>query len=357
MKILHIVQLLSPGGIEQFVLTLLRANFDNTYILALDGTFIEASKSWPVLAEVESHLIFADMQNLGKRETIRKIKEVCETKAITAIHSHFPGPLLYACLSGKKNMIQVYTEHDAWHLDQWKPRLLERTLFSLKKDIKLVAVSKQVQGGLKKYFPYKQSILIPNAIDTKLYRPGNKKRARDFFGLSHSAVIVGNVGRLTEVKGHKFLIEAMLQLPENIHLVIAGEGPLYKALVTNVNELGLNSRVQFLGLVTKMDLFYQACDVFCLPSLNEGLPLTLLESQATNLPSVCSDVGGCSEGVDPLSGMLVRPKDPAAIAKACIQVFENKGNPRDFILKKFSFESLKEKYNQLYSGETFISQD
>lgn len=352
MKILHIVQVLSPGGIEQFVLTLLKADFDNTYILALEGTFDVAIKSWPILAEVESHLVFADIRNLGKKEVIRLIRKTCVRHSITVLHSHFSAPLLYACLGsfGKKNLIHVHTEHDAWHLNQWKPRLIERTLFLLKKDIRLVAVSSQIQNALKNYFPKRKSTLIHNAIDTELFKPGDKRLTRQHFNLPSSAIIIGSAGRLCDEKGHKFLIEAMKYLPDKVHLVIAGEGPLHESLLAQIQTLNLNRRVQLLGLVTRMDLFYQACDIFCLPSLHEGLPLTLLEAQSTNLPSVCSDVGSCSEGVDPLSGILVKSEDSVGIAKACLSVYEKKGTPRHFILKSFSLDPLKEKYMQLYSG-------
>lgn len=100
-----------------------------------------------------------------------------------------------------------------------------------------------------------------------------------------------------------------------------------------------------------MDLFYQACDLFCLPSLNEGLPLALLEAQAANLPSVCSNVGSCAEALDPATGVLVKPKDAAAIARACLLVQKCQTGPRQFILTHFSLKSLKDQYMQLYKGD------
>lgn len=353
MKILHIVQLLEPGGIEQFVLTLLKADYENTYVLALEGTLEEAIVSWPILAEVQSHLIFANMNHLGKKNTIRLIRQACVTYSIKVLHSHYSAPLLYAFLGGLgKNMIYVHTEHDSWHLRGWKPYLIERMLFSIKKSISLVAISTQIQNALKVYFPKKKSTLIHNAIDTELYLPGDRLAARQHFNLSASAIIIGSAGRLTDIKGHEFLIRAMIYLPDNFHLVIAGDGPLHKSLQGLIDDLDLNQRVKLQGLVTEMSFFYQACDIFCLPSVDEGLPLTLLEAQSTNLPTVCSDVGSCSEAIDPLSGMMVQPKDAMAIATACLFVYEKKGAPRHFILKNYSLEPLKQKYMKLYLGGT-----
>ena len=98
-----------------------------------------------------------------------------------------------------------------------------------------------------------------------------------------------------------------------------------------------------------MVLFYQACNLFCLSSIDEGFPLSILEAQACNIPVICTNVGGCAEGVDPDSGILIPPKDSEAIATSCLILDQKKGSPRTFIIKNFSFEPLLEKYTLLYS--------
>lgn len=352
MKILHVVQILSIGGIEQLVLAMLKKNQENTYIFILQGSSEESIINFPILEKFQDSIFFAHLEKNGKKHTTSFLRKICKKYNITAIHTHYNGPLLYARLAtiGLKNIHHVHTEHDAWHLLSFKNRILEKILMASKKKIQLVAVSQKIQTILPTYFPHKKIHLIYNGIDTTLFKPKDQIKARAHFKLPPSCILIASAGSLIPLKGHAFLIKAMLELPENYQLAIAGKGFLFEELSQLIHQLNLNTRVHLLGPVEDMPLFYQACDLYCHPSIDEGLPLALLEAQATNLPAISSNVGSCFEAIDKASGLLIEAQDSDAIAKACLMLQEKKGNPREFIIQNFSLDTLMEKYNRLYKG-------
>lgn len=352
MRILHIVQLLACGGLERIILSMLDASFENTYIFILQGSEQESIKNWPLLEKYKAHLIFGDLERNGKISILRKLKKTCNQLSITVVHTHYTGPLLYGTLAtlGKKNLIHIHTEHDAWHLLEKKYRTIEQMMFKLRSSIRLVAVSEQIRTKLASYFPYYPTTLIHNGINVEEYCPGNKQQARQNFNLPANVTLIGACGRLIPIKGHKFLIEAIEQMPEHFHLAIAGIGETFESLNKLAQTLNIKNRVHFCGFVEQSNHFYQACDIFCLPSINEGLPLALLEAQATNLPVVCTDVGGCKEALNPTTSILIKPENSQAIATACQNIAANNGKARDFIIKQFSLQAMLDKYTILYKG-------
>lgn len=351
-RILHIIQHLKPGGIEQLVFSMLCANVQNVYILALELSPQESFSAWPKLKSFSNNLFFAEKKQGVSVKTIRFITNICSRLDIATIHTHHIGPLIYGYLATKRlSLKHVHTEHDVWHLQNIKNRIIQHLIFRLAKNISLVAVSHHIYTRLKAFFPKMPLFLIYNAIDTNRYGPGNKTQARRYFKLPLTATVIGSAGHLYAIKGHTYLIEAMQSLPENYYLIIAGTGYLEQTLLSQIHQLNLTPRVFLLGMVENMRLFYEACDVFCLPSLNEGLPLVLLEAQACQIPVVCSDVGSCIEAVDPNSGFLVPPKNAKALKDSCLKIKEKNGHPRDFILNKFNFKDCLTKYNQLYKKE------
>jgi glycosyltransferase involved in cell wall biosynthesis len=128
------------------------------------------------------------------------------------------------------------------------------------------------------------------------------------------------MGRLEEAKGFGYLIDAipgLLRRYPDLIIAIAGQGPLRDALERRAAELGVAGSVRFVGFCADVQRFYDALDVFVLPSLCETLGYVLLEAMATSLPVVGTRVGGVPEVIsDGESGLLVPPRDPAAIARA-----------------------------------------
>ena len=135
--------------------------------------------------------------------------------------------------------------------------------------------------------------VLPNAIDVGTYRFARQARvkARRALGLGDGPV-VGHVGRFSEEKNHRFLIDVyteLARLSPEARLMLIGDGPLRPGIEEIVAERGLTDRVLFLGDRGDVAALYQAMDVLVLPSLFEGLPMVGVEAQCAGLPMVCSD--------------------------------------------------------------------
>lgn len=154
---------------------------------------------------------------------------------------------------------------------------------------------------------------------------------------------------MEEVKGHKYLIEALAHLNSDVHLALAGSGSLRRSLQQLAEKLGIAERVHFLGNQDDMPRFYQCLDVFCLPSLNEGLPLAPLEAQACGVRAVVTNAGGAAEALCPDTGILVPPGDAQALADA-IQLAlagAEDASPRRFIEASRNLKAMAQSYAHL----------
>jgi glycosyltransferase involved in cell wall biosynthesis len=133
----------------------------------------------------------------------------------------------------------------------------------------------------------------------------------------HHKLIV--VGRLEEVKGHSYLIDALHQLTAAypmLRCLLVGEGRCKEALLAQVEALGLQQVIHFSGFRDDVDTLLAASDLFAMPSLSEGLPYALLEACAYHLPVLVSAVGGMAQLLtDRQHGRLVPAADAAALAQ------------------------------------------
>lgn len=315
--LVQVVQHLVPGGIETMALDLMHFSkgHDKKIIISLEGNLETAISQWPRLKPVAEQLIFLDKKKGIRPSLILKLSRLFKALDVDVVHTHHIGPLLYAGIAARLARIKhlVHTEHDAWHLANFKRRKLQRQIIKLTHPL-LVADANTVADNMKKFLKLKHVYVVKNGIDTKRFKPGDKVLAREQLGLPQNVPLIGCSGRLEVVKGHSSIISALAQLPENVHLTLAGTGSEETNLRCLVDALSLKSRVHFLGRVDEMPVFYQSLDVFCLPSLNEGLPLSPLEAQACDIPTAVTDVGGSSEALCPSSGILIPANDIDAMA-------------------------------------------
>lgn len=137
-------------------------------------------------------------------------------------------------------------------------------------------------------------MILPNAIDPDRFKfcETARREIRAKYGIAEDDFVVGHVGRFFPQKNHEFLIDIFAELHKqmaNAKLLLLGKGPLQEHIQQKVEKLGLSRCVIFAGLQRDPASFYTAMDVFCFPSLWEGLPLTLVEAQYSGLPCVMSD--------------------------------------------------------------------
>ena len=168
-------------------------------------------------------------------------------------------------------------------------------------------------------------VLIYNGVDLERY--GTQEPCctlREEYGMEPDSPIVGVVGRLELEKGHPTLLEAwplVLEQVPGAYLVIVGEGSRLDALHQTVLERGIERHVIFTGRRDDIPAITAALDVAVLPSYREAQGLTILEAMAMSRPVVASNVGGIPEMIeDGVTGLLVPPHDPPALAAAIVRL-------------------------------------
>lgn len=162
-------------------------------------------------------------------------------------------------------------------------------------------------------------VSVPTGIDTARFAPADKTNAKLALGLDPAHRHVGIVATLRSWKGHDFLLDAFARLNRpDLRLLIVGTGPMAPAIEEKIAALKLSDRVVLAGQRNDPERWFQALDVFCLPSYaNEGVPQAILQAMSCGLPIVTTPVGAIFEAVqDGASALIVPPKDAAALAQA-----------------------------------------
>lgn len=199
-------------------------------------------------------------------------------------------------------------------------------------------------------------IVIPLGLLLDKFYLGKRGLLRKELKISENPLI-GTIARLVPIKDIGTFLEACKIVSEEIKdafFVIVGDGYLRKELEKKAQSLGISKRVFFLGFREALDIIYPDLDCFVLSSLNEGLPASIIEAQASGLPVVATRVGGVSDLVSPECGILVPPKDPKALAEGIKNVILNKemakkmGEKGRENSKKYTIQRLLSDIERLY---------
>lgn len=346
--IIHVVQHLRPGGLEVLALELARvqAAFRPTFVLSLEGEAQAAIAAWPRLAAQRHQLLFAGKR--AGRDAGLPIRLAARFRALrpAAVHTHHIGPLLYAGAAARLAGVPrvLHTEHDAWHLNDRRRRRVARLALALARPL-VIADAPHVARAMAQALGGPAPRVVLNGIDTDRFCPGDRRAARAALGLPADDPVIGVAARLERVKGVDVAIAALAALPPGVTLAIAGTGAEAASLREQAARLGLAARVRFLGHVDDMIPFHRAIDLLCLPSRDEGLPLSLLEAQACGTPVVATDVGAVAAAVAP-GGMLVAKEDPRALAAAMATLLAAPpaARPRDFVAERGSLRRAADTY-------------
>jgi glycosyltransferase involved in cell wall biosynthesis len=198
----------------------------------------------------------------------------------------------------------------------------------------VIAISDPVREHLVKDLGVKKErvALVYSGIDASRFAGDHSRdeiRAiKKSYGLKDGPV-VGHIGRLSSVKGQKFLVEAMKPVISNMpdaQLFIIGNGPEEKALKALSKSLGIEGSTVFLDSDLDTHRLLSVMDVFAFPSVKEGLGIALLEAFASGRACVASDIGGISDIIkNPLVGLLVRVGDTNGLSGAILKLLADEG--------------------------------
>jgi len=370
-RIVHVLYRLDTGGMENILVTLINQTCQRYRhaVICLEGfsAFREriADSGVPCVAlHKQPGKDFGCYLRLWR--TLKDLKpELVQTYNIGAIDA---API--AKLAGVRRI--VHAEHGRDALDpqgeRRKYRYLRRGLSPCID--RFIAVSRELEDWLnaKVGIPRSHVVHIANGIDTTQFIQAasareNRPLLRAF--APPGTLLIVTVGRLDPVKDQMGLITAFkhlcVLLPEErdrLRLVIIGEGLQRAALESQITSLGLGDQVQLLGNRSDVASLLTECDIFVLSSVAEGMPVTLLEAMAVELPVVATDVGGMSEVVlSGNTGLLVPMSDPQALAKALSgYVLDNDlrarhgAAGRERVETGFSLSDMVSAYTALYDG-------
>lgn len=265
--------------------------------------------------------------NIAAYKELKKI--ICEG-SYDIIHCHTPvGALLtrFAARSVRKRGTHVvYTAH-GFHFFKGAPLLNWIVYFpvewvcSFLTDI-LITINQEDYLFAKKHMHAKQIEYVPGVgIDLHKFESAHTDAGtlRKLFHIPEDGLWVLNVGELIQRKNQESLIRAIKDVP-NVYLTIAGSGDLYGRLSTIVESLELGKRVKLLGYRNDIPELCQAADVFALPSLQEGLPVAIMEAMACKKPIICSSIRGNTDLVDDKGGVLFDPHNVDDIRSALEEI-------------------------------------
>lgn len=230
----------------------------------------------------------------------KKLKYIFKKENYKIVHSHINTLSVFPLYAAKKAgvPVRIAHSHSTTNKKEKKKNLIKQVLRPFSKIFATnYMCCSEVAGrwlfGNKQY-DKGNVYLLNNAIDLEKFKYDEKirKSKRKELNIGKSTLVIGHIGRFVEQKNHKFLIDIFNEIHnknDDSILMLAGQGPLENKIKNKVINLGLQDSVKFLGQRNDISDLYQVFDIFCLPSLYEGLPVVGVEAQASGLPCALSN--------------------------------------------------------------------
>lgn len=334
------------GGAERQLVNLVRSTSDDvvTHVVCVidDPSFFQAdvlSAGYPVIS-------FGINKKRPFFEAASRFRRVIADERPDVIHSWLYDANIAARMAVfPSRRMPIITslqladyEPEAARIGNWNPykifglRMIDRVTSWFARP-HFVACSEFVLRSYEKHFGFggSDASVIFNSVDpAALSTPGKRpEELRSQLGLPTDAFVYLNVGRLDPQKNHRSLFEAFAHVLTEVrdaYLLLAGAGQMDAGLKTLATELGIGSRVLFLGRRDDIGTLLELADVFVFPSLFEGLPVALVEAMFFSLPCIASEIPVFREVIeDGVNGLLVDPHSPSELGHAMIKLSNDPG--------------------------------
>ena len=296
---------------------------------------------------------------LGKKKgldikIIFRLYKLFKKEKPDVIHTHlYIMPYAVVAAIFAKVPVRVHTIHNIAKKEVGKLRRKIYILFYKYCKVIPISISPLVKKSIIEEYKFSENQvpMIYNGIDLK------KCIQKKEYCEKNGKISILHIGRFSEQKNHLGLIESFKIVHDdfpNTVLKLIGSGDLEKVVRDKVKELNLEDCVEFLGLKANVYPYLNEADIFVLPSLWEGMPITLIEAMATGLPIVATGVGGVPDMIEHnVTGLLV-DKQNINIAKALNRLIKNSelraeiGQAARIASVRFSAQEMKAQYAQLY---------
>lgn len=318
-RVLHVLSGMNRGGAETMVMNLYR-KMDRSKVQFDFLTYRNDPCAYDEeILSLGGRLFY--VPSIGQSNPLTFVKNIRNTikenGPFSAVHAHTDFQTGFIALAARLAGVQVrvcHSHNTSWKTGfNWKDRLqlmvFRRLILAYATE--LCACGEDAGRFLfgRSNMERKRVHLLPNGIDLDLFSPAgqaadDEKKAR---GIASDRLIIGHVARFHEVKNHAFLLKLAVHLKKRgvrFQMVLAGDGPLREQMEEEAQRLNLLSDVLFLGTEEHIHELMRTFDVFVMPSLYEGLPVVLVEAQASGLPCIISDT--ITEKVDTGLGLVKR---------------------------------------------------
>ncbi len=363
-KVLFFVDSLTFGGVEKAILQIMEGMDRNLWQPVL--VYHRAENIQPLLQKVdqlEVKRIETPRMPLGTAgmKQIPPLMKILREERPAVFHAHLSWSL--ACKWGivtsilARTPVNVITEQLFLDVSYTRMARLQQRLIAAGVG-KYIAVSQGIAEKLQQTFqiPKRKIRVIYNAVEGADSTSTSTPQKLIELQRETKKPVVLCVARLDEQKGQRYLLDAALEVPEAIFAFV-GEGPDRTKLEDQVHRLKLEDRVLFLGFQHNVRDWLNACNVFVLPSLYEGLPIAILEAMAAGKPVIATDISGNREAVtDGVTGCLVPPQDAHSLAVAIRSLLgdpalgERMGQAgRKIVLEKFSEKEMVRQVTEVYA--------
>jgi sugar transferase (PEP-CTERM/EpsH1 system associated) len=363
-KILHVIDSLDIGGMERVVVDVV----NNLDPLQFDQSVCCISRIGEMAAQLRGDVRCIDLAKGEKGDHLMPLK------LASIIRRENPGVIHTQSWSGIDAAIAkmiarrgrvVHSEHGRSyphiHSEPLKRRIARRCLYHLADAV--FAVSSEVRDYYCRQtgFPSAKMRVISNGIDVRRIDRMIGPAMRRELKIGADDFVVGTVARLDATKDTITLARAFAKLylsrcRTDLKLLIVGDGDQRKTIEAFVAGHGLRHAVIFTGMRCDAPGLLGAMDVFALPSLSEGMPVTVLEAMSARLPVVAANVGALPEMVvEGVTGFLVEPRDPDVLAERLSRFLADRGLALQFgaaarrkVENDHSLDSMLKRYADLY---------
>lgn len=375
MRVLHLLESGGLYGAERVVLNLSLALRDAGRFEPVVGCIVQRRD--------EPSALFDEARRLGlaaERVLLRNLRLALDVPrearrlrrlGVGLVHSHGYKATVYGRLLRALWPVPMTATCHLWFMDRSAPAKM-RAMVALEQRLyrrfgSVVAVSGEIRDTLVRsgVDPGRVCVIangIPLEADATNQQAGESAGVlRAALGVPAGAFLVLNAGRLTAQKDQTTLLRSLSQLPAGdrpVHLVVAGDGELREKLAALAAAPALAGRVRLLGFRQDVAQLLRAADAFALPSLDEGMPMILLEAAAAGLPLVATPVGDVPRLVrDGHSGLLVPCGDAAALAAALGRLRDDPelaarlgAAAREEVRREHSHAAMAARYAEVYAN-------
>jgi glycosyltransferase involved in cell wall biosynthesis len=338
-RILHIKGSGGFGGDCVLILELGRMAREQGYgvdVLAVDPVMQDLVRR-EGLGVVDLDVIRREIRPLWDLRGLARLTSFLAGSRYSIVHTHTSKPGVVGTLAARRARIPavIHTFHllpfheESTKLTTMAYVAIER--MAARWCDRIVTVSEHQRAWALRYGigDARQVVAIPNGVPAARAQPSRTStEVRAELGVGDDFMVL-STGRLATQKGLEHLVSAAAIVRRRVpgaKIVLAGDGPLRDALTQLVDDLGLHGTVQVLGFRPDVGDLLAASDLVVLPSLWEGLSISLLEAMAAGKPVVTTSIGGNREATnDGETAVLVPPKDPYRLAEAIIALANDPG--------------------------------